>query len=82
MSGTMSGGLKPDPITEEVRSRYGPHLQSLGRIAHESLTAGNFAGAAGYFQRMADSCKQAANEQNRGWILQEGLTRGGPVRAW
>jgi hypothetical protein len=82
MKGTTSGKLKPDPITEEVRSRYGPHLQSLGRIANESLAAGNFAGAAGYFRSMALSCEQAANEQNKGWILQACAARNDGVRSW
>jgi hypothetical protein len=72
MSGTK---VNSDPVTEEVRARHEPHLQDLERLAHESWIAGNFAGTADYFRRMAAASEQAANEQTRGWILQAGGTQ-------
>lgn len=67
MSGT-SKGLKLDSITEDVRARYGPDLRNFDQLANQSLVAGNFAGAAGYFRHLAHTREQAAEEQSRGWI--------------
>jgi hypothetical protein len=74
MSGT-SKGLKLDSITEDVRARYGPDLRNFDQLANQSLVAGNFAGAAGFFRHLAKSCEQAAEEQNLGWITGVGPDR-------
>ncbi len=68
----MSRSSSSDPVTDDVRARFEPHLRNLERLAHESLAAGNFAGAAGYFRNVALACEHAAEEQNRGWILAAG----------
>ena len=75
MGGT-SGGMRPDPVTEEVRARYTARLQNLERLAHESWTAGNFAGASAFLHSAATTAEQAANEQTRGWILRAGSDDG------
>ena len=80
MSGT-SGGVRPDPVTEEVRARYTAHLQNLERLAHESWAAGNFAGASAFLHSAATAAGQAANEQNRGRILRAGSDDGPASRA-
>ena len=80
MRGT-SGGLRPDPVTEEVRARYTAHLQNLERLAHESWAVGNFAGASAYLHSAATAAEQAAAEQTRGWILQAGSDDGLTSRA-
>ena len=67
-----SGGLRPDPVTEEVRGRYTAYLQNLERLAHESWAAGNFAGPSAVLHSAATTAEQAAAEQNRGWILRAG----------
>jgi hypothetical protein len=71
MSGT-SKGLKLDSITEDVCARYGPDLRNFDQLANQSLVAGNFAGAAGFFRYLARTCEQAAKEQNVGWITGAG----------
>ena len=80
MSGT-SGGLRPDPVTEEVRVRYTGPVQNYERLAHESWAAGNFAGAAAYLHSAATAAEQAAAEQTRGWILRAGSDDGLTSRA-
>jgi hypothetical protein len=80
MRGT-SGGLRPDPVTEEVRARYTGRVQNLERLAQESWTAGNFAGASAFLHSAATAAEQAANEQNRGWILRAGSDDGLASRA-
>ncbi len=74
-SNPMAHALEPDPVTEEVRSRWESYLRQQDRLAHDSLAAGNFAGAAAYFRNVAQSCEQAAEEQNRGWIMAAGMAR-------
>ena len=75
MRGT-SGGLLPDPVTEEVRARYTGRVQNLERLAHESWAAGTFASASAFLHSAARAAEQAANEQNRGWILRAGSDGG------